>query len=164
MVLVNLLYPKSPTFSAYLWRRYCKLKVFLCHSSDDKPKVLEIYHRLLNDGFDAWLDEDKILPGQDWDLEIEKAVNSSDIVLVILSKKLIMKTGYVQKEICMALDLADKQPEGAIFLIPAKIEECQIPERLTYWQWVNLFDGNGYSKLKKSLATRAQFLASEIIK
>ena len=34
-----------------------KLKVFLCHSKDDKPKVRELYRRLVADGFDAWLVE-----------------------------------------------------------------------------------------------------------
>ena len=52
-----------------------KLRVFLCHSSQDKPIVRELYQRLNAEGWiDPWLDEEKLLPGQDWDLEIEKAV------------------------------------------------------------------------------------------
>jgi len=50
------------------------LKVFLCHASQDKPIVRELYRRLNAEGWiDPWLDEEKLLPGQDWDLEIEKA-------------------------------------------------------------------------------------------
>jgi len=30
--------------------------------------------RLTKDGVDAWLDKEKLLPGQDWELEIHKAV------------------------------------------------------------------------------------------
>ncbi|MBN1453241.1 MAG: toll/interleukin-1 receptor domain-containing protein [Anaerolineales bacterium] len=53
-----------------------KLRVFLCHSSNDKPAVCELYQRLKSEGWiDSWLDEEKLYPGQDWDLEIEKAVN-----------------------------------------------------------------------------------------
>lgn len=35
-----------------------------------------LYARLTNDGVDrsAWLDKEKLLPGQDWELEIRKAV------------------------------------------------------------------------------------------
>ena len=51
-----------------------KLRVFICHALQDKPIVRELYQRLLAEGWiDPWLDEEKLLPGQDWDLEIEKA-------------------------------------------------------------------------------------------
>ncbi len=52
-----------------------KLRVFLCHSSGDKPAVRELYCRLCADGIDAWLDEKEPVPGQEWRLEIEKAVH-----------------------------------------------------------------------------------------
>ena len=140
-----------------------KLKLFLCHSKDDKPKVRELYHRLVADGFDAWLDEENLLPGQDWDLEIRKAVRESDVVVVCLSKGAVTKTGYVQKEIRFSLDVADEQPEGTIFIIPAKLEACQVPLRLNKWQWVNLFETVGYEKLKRSLTHRANNLGNLVI-
>jgi hypothetical protein len=40
---------------------------------------------------------------------------------------------YYKKEIKFALDEAEKQPEGTIFLIPLKLEECDVPERLQRW-------------------------------
>ena len=132
-----------------------ELSIFLCHSSSDKPKVRELYERLSNDGFTPWLDETNLLPGQDWQQEIPKAVRKSDIVLVCLSQASINKTGYVQKEIRYALDVADEQPERAIFIIPLKLEECDVPERLRKWQWVNLFADNGYDRLIASLKSRA---------
>jgi formylglycine-generating enzyme required for sulfatase activity len=135
-----------------------KLKVFLCHSKDDKPKVRKLNRRLIADGFDAWLDEEKLMPGQDWDLEIRKAVRESDVVVVCLSNGSVTKAGYVQKEIRFALDLADEQPEGTVFIIPARLEDCQVPSRLTKWQWVNLFEAEGLKKLKLSLNSRANAL------
>jgi hypothetical protein len=58
------------------------LKVFLCHVHADRDPVRGLYARLTKDGVDAWLDKAKlhgersrtILPGQDWELEIRKAV------------------------------------------------------------------------------------------
>jgi hypothetical protein len=50
------------------------LKVFLCHAHADREAVRALYARLTNDGVDAWLDKEKLLPGQDWELEIRKAV------------------------------------------------------------------------------------------
>ena len=135
-----------------------KLKVFLCHSKDDKAQVRELYRRLVGDGFDAWLDEEKLIPGQDWDLEIRKAVRDSDVVVVCLSKGSVTKAGYIQKELRFALDVADEQPEGSIFIIPARLEDCEAPSRLSKWHWVNLFDEKGYQQLKTSLEFRAKVL------
>jgi hypothetical protein len=39
------------------------LKVFLCHA--DRDAVRGLYARLIQDGVDAWLDKEKLLPGQD---------------------------------------------------------------------------------------------------
>lgn len=130
------------------------LRVFLCHSSADKPAVRELYRRLKADGILPWLDEEDLLPGQDWRDEIPAAVKRCDIVVVCLSKSSVTKAGYVQKEIRYALDVADEQPENTIYLIPLKLEECEIPYRLSRWQWVNYFERDGYDKLMRSLALR----------
>ena len=135
-----------------------KLKVFLCHASDDKELVRKLYKRLLKESVNPWLDEENILPGQNWELEIEKAVRSSDIVIVCISKKSITKAGYVQKEIKFALDVADEQPEGAIFIIPIKLETCVIPNRLKHFQWLNYKSDSDHLKLIQALNHRANTL------
>ena len=137
-----------------------RLKVFLCHASGDKPAVRDLYHRLRGAGFDPWLDEENLLPGQDWQLEIPQAVRSSDAVLICLSRRAVTKAGYVQKEIRYALDVADEQPEGAIFLIPLRLEECEVPHRLRRWQWVDLFHEKGYERLLCALRARAGALCA----
>src|SRR6266699_5595951 len=104
-----------------------QLRVFLCHSSDDKPAVRELHKRLAADGFAPWLDEEDLVAGQEWEKEIPRAVRESDVVVVCLSSAAVNKRGYVQKEISFALDVAEEQPEGSIFLIPAKLENCDVP-------------------------------------
>ena len=139
------------------WR---PLKVFLCHSSEDKADVRKLYHRLRTaaGSIAPWLDEESLLPGQKWEDEIPIAVRNSDIVLACLSKASTQKTGYVQKEIKCALDVADMQPEGTIYIIPVKLEECQLPQRLKHLHCVNLFEEGGFVKLMRSLTTRAEKL------
>lgn len=138
------------------------LKVFLCHASGDKPPVRDLYKRLTMEGVDAWLDQEKLLPGQDWRLEIPKAVHEADVVVICLSKKSTTKEGYVQKEIKFALDIAEEKPEGTIFLIPARLEDCTVPDRLGRWQWVDLYEDNGYIKLLRSLKLRANVVGAAI--
>src|SRR6266508_893146 len=138
------------------------LKVFLCHASGDKPAVRDLYKRLVAEGVDAWLDQEKLMPGQDWRVEIPRAVKESDVVVICLSNKSITKEGYVQKEIKFALDSAEEKPEDTIFLIPARLEDCVVPEQLGRWQWVDLFEENGFVRLLRSLKLRAYRVGATI--
>ncbi len=97
------------------------LRVFLCHSSDDKPIVRDLYQQLQLSNVDAWLDEEKLLPGQDWKEEVRKAIMNSDAIIVCLSNKAITKAGFIHKEIKYALDVAEED----IIIIPLRSEECK---------------------------------------
>lgn len=118
----------------------------------------DLYGRLRTSSFVPWLDEEDLLPGQRWEDEIPKAVRNSDVVIVCLSRASINKRGYVQKEIKYALDVADEQPEGSIFLIPLRLEDCEVPGSLCSNQWVDYFKPSGYERLLKALRARAQEL------
>jgi formylglycine-generating enzyme required for sulfatase activity len=136
-----------------------RLRVFLCHSSKDKALVRTLYQRLRSDGFAPWLDEENLIPGQNWRREISKAVSLCHVVIVCLSQTSVTKEGFVQKEISIALDVADQKPEGTIFVIPARLDEnLEVPERLSQWHWVNLFEESGYRRLVHALNTRSKEL------
>jgi len=131
------------------------LKVFLCHAHADRDAVRALYAHLTQDGVDAWLDKEKLLPGQDWELEIRKAVRESDVVVVCLSKQ-FNQAGFRQKEVRLALDTAMEKPEGEIFIIPARLEESDTLESLRHLHWVDLFEEDGYGKLAQALSLRAR--------
>jgi hypothetical protein len=137
-----------------------KLRVFLCHAKEDKPTVRDLYRQLTAEGWlDVWLDEIKLLPGQEWDIEIEKAVEQADVVIVCLSNKSVDKEGYVQKELRFVLNIADEKPEGTIFVIPLRLDDCAVPRRIRAWQYVDYFPKDNqvsaYQHLLKSLKLRA---------
>ncbi len=137
------------------------LKVFLSHAHSDAETVRALYERLTADGVDAWLDKEKLLPGQDWELEIRKGVRAADVVVVCLSK-VFNQAGYRQKEVRIALDEAQMQPEGTIFIIPARLEECENLESLRKWHWVDLFEEDGYKLLMRALRMRARNIGAEL--
>lgn len=138
------------------------LRVFLCHSSNDKPAVRELYQKLRAETWiQPWLDEEELYPGQDWNLEIEKAVEASDAILVCLTKGSITKEGYVQRELRTVLDFADYKPEGTLYIIPVRLEECEPPRRLRAWQYADYFEGQrerAFQRLLISLKRRADAL------
>jgi hypothetical protein len=140
-----------------------ELKTFLCHGSEDKPVVRELYSQLRQDGVNPWLDETDILGGQNWDLEIRRAVRNSDVILVCLSSSSVGKEGYIQKEIRIALDIADEKPEGTIFIIPIRLDQCEMPERLKQWQRLEYYEKDWYEKLLRALRERAVSLNLEVL-
>ncbi|MFN8432856.1 MAG: toll/interleukin-1 receptor domain-containing protein [Anaerolineales bacterium] len=130
------------------------LKVFLCHSSADKTAVRELYQKLRAESWiDPWLDEIKLLPGQEWDLEIEQAIEATDIIIVCLSNNSITKRGYVQKEIKIALDYSDLRPEGEVFIVPIRLDDCKPPKRLSKWQYADYFEGQRDEAFKRLLSS-----------
>ena len=140
-----------------------KLRVFLCHASEDKPIVHELYQRLRSeDWIDPWLDEEKLLPGQDWNMEIEKAVQAADAVIVCLSNQSVTKEGYVQRELKFVIDIALEKPEGTIFVIPLRLDGCPIPRLLKTLQYVDYLSANDqnlvFDRLLKSLQERYHLL------
>jgi len=153
--------PTAPTHQLSSDRQ--PLRVFLCHSSGDKPAVRMLYQQLRAAGIQPWFDEEDLLPGQVWRTEIPRVVRATDVVLVCLSHSSVDRAGYAQKEIKLALDVADEQPEGSIFLIPVKLEECPMPDRLSHLHWVNLFAERGYEQLLRALRYQAERLDRGII-
>lgn len=138
------------------------LRVFICHSSQDKPAVRELYQKLRAEPWiEPWLDEEELFPGMDWNIEIEKAIEETDVIVVCLSKSSTTKEGYVQKEIRTALDYADYKPEGTLFIIPVRLEECTPPKRLGRWQYADYFEGQrerAFERLLVSLRRQSNSL------
>jgi len=137
-----------------------KLRVFLCHSSQDKPIVRELYRRLNAESWiDPWLDEENLLPGDNWILEVNKAVESSDILVVCLSNNSVTKEGFVQKELKNILDVSDNKPEGSIFVVPVRLDDIKPPERFKSLQYVDFFPEDrkkwAFQRILKSLETHS---------
>lgn len=134
------------------------LKVFLCHASQDKPVVRVLAQRLYAERWiDPWVDEKKLLPGQDWRAKIEEAVETSDVVIICLSTNSVTKEGHVQKEIRYAREIAFEKPDETIFLIPLRLDECTVPRGLRFYQWADYFGekkDETYSALIESLRLR----------
>ena len=135
-----------------------KLRVFLSYAHADAMPARKLYKYLREKGFNVWFDEEKLVPGQDWQVEIEKAIYNSDAAIICLSRNSIEKEGFVQKEFKFALDKTLEIPEGRIFVIPVRLQECEVPIRMGRLHWVDLYKDDGYKKLLKGLKARANQL------
>jgi purine-nucleoside phosphorylase len=138
------------------------LHVFLCHASEDKAAARKLYSKLRKAGFKPWLDEEAILGGVRWEDAIEDGVRDSDAVVVCLSSVSIKKEGYLHTEIELVMKVASEKPDDVIFVIPVKLDACEIPRRMNKWQCVDLFQRGGYGRLVKALEARAKQLGVQV--
>lgn len=131
-----------------------KIKVFISYCSEDHKFAKKLYDFLSEiDQIDPWLDKSNLLPGQNFDLIIKKEIPSSDFVIILLSKKSLDKRGYYQKEMKLTLETLELIPEGKIFVIPARLDECEVPYSLKHIHYINLFDykTNPYQKIVEAM-------------
>jgi hypothetical protein len=116
------------------------LRVFIAYATEDRPMAERLFNELTAHGFAAWLDQRKLLPGQNWPRRIEDAIASSDFFIACFSSRSVRKRGGFQTEIRYALDCANRVPLDDVFLIPVRLDDCGVPVRIQReTQYVDLF-------------------------
>lgn len=136
-----------------------KRVVFLAHATEDKEAVRSLHKRLADAGVHPWLDEEELLPGQDWQAEIGNALARADFVIACISQNSISKNGFVQKELRTALTMQGSKPPGTIYLIPVILDKSEPPDlripelglNLRNIQWLDINTDDAFSKLLRSI-------------
>jgi hypothetical protein len=126
-------------------------RIFLSYARPDREKVENLYRRLSGAGFHPWMDTHDLLPGEVWKRAIRKAIRDSDFFLACLSPQSVSKRGVIQKEIKGALEVWEGNLVSDIYLIPVRLEDCEMPESLEEFQWVDLFAEDGWDRLVQAL-------------
>jgi hypothetical protein len=116
------------------------MRIFISYANEDEGAALRIYGDLRSNGHDPWIACRDILPGQDWEAEIRRAIEGCRFFIAVLSTTSVGKVGYVQREVRMASEIIDKMPPERVFVIPVRLDNCEVPyERIRGRQWQNLF-------------------------
>lgn len=115
-------------------------RVFLAYANEDRDDVKRLYLELQRAGFEPWMDEEKLLPGQNWPRAIEQAIELADYVVLCFSCRSVGKRGYFQLELRYALEVASCVPLDEIFLMPIRLSECHVPLQISRrTQYLDLF-------------------------
>ena len=139
------------------------LKVFLSYTKADHEKVEPFFHRLTQDGFDPWLDSEKLLPGHNWSREIDQALAEANVVMLFLSTSSVSKRGFVQREANQAIENLKSKLPSDIYIIPVLLEDCEVPPHISdRLQFVNVGAPNFWTKILRSLEQAA--VEQEIIR
>ncbi len=116
-------------------------RIFISYATEDYDVALRIYNDLRREGTEPWLDRKDLLPGQKWKKVIKQVIKGSDYFLTLLSSHSVSKTGFVQEEQQAAFEEARKCPPDKVFIIPARLDDCQPPyEELQDIHRVDIFD------------------------
>jgi hypothetical protein len=122
-------------------------RIFLSYSWGDKERVMQLHDTLEAAGVEPWIDREELRGGADWELSIKRQMRESQQVIVFLSKSSVEKAGYAWAEIRMAVRIAEEQPEGKSYVIPVKLDDCVLPDILSRWNCIELFQPEGERRL-----------------
>lgn len=139
------------------------LKVFVSYAKEDRDHALKYYDLLAQEGASPWLDVKNLLPGQNWEAEIEKAFSDANVVVLLLSKQSVNKRGFVQREANDAIErLRYKQPTD-IYVIPLLLEPCEVPTHIAgRLQYVDLSTSGAWEQVRASLKLAAEQQSIEL--
>ena len=104
-----------------------KKHVFLSYCRDNQAEVAQLREDLIAAGEIVWWDG-QLLVGQDWKLEIHKAIKSAYAIVICLSQQFearIQSGAY--PELRDAIDEYRQCAPGSIYLLPVRLSACEIP-------------------------------------
>ncbi len=115
-------------------------KVFISYAREDLKFAEKAASIFSDHGFNVWFDKISLKVGDHWEDEIEKAMDDSDFVVILLSKNSVTKKGIFPKEVRMALDRQKEtplEPSGA-YVLPIIIDDICIPRKIQSLQCPNI--------------------------
>ncbi len=125
--------------------------IFLSYARNDQDTVKLVYKKLQVEGYSPWMDQYDILPGENWENCIKNAIKKASFFLIFLSDHSVNRRGVLQKEVRAALVSETGMLSTDIYLIPVRISDCPMPDELSSFQWVDLFDESGWGRLLSAI-------------
>lgn len=95
-----------------------RLRVFLCYRRVDSTVADDLVKRLERDGYAVWIDRADIRGGSRWSAEVDKALQQSDAVILLLSKS-VLESDEIYRELTRAIGLGKP-------IIPISLEPVEL--------------------------------------
>jgi hypothetical protein len=105
-------------------------RIFVSYAREDQVPAGALVSFLRAAGFDVWFDKDSLHAGQDWRTVIEQEIARARLLIICLSRSSVGKTGFVQKEMRLALQQAELRPSSQVYIIPVSLDGCPVPSAL----------------------------------
>ena len=125
-------------------------RIFFVYSPRDAEIASMIARVLKGSGFDPWLAEEHILPGQLWREEFTHAFNNSSAIIVLLTENLLKATD-LEFGIQWLFDQFRSSKIKLPPVIPIRIDSSPIPEELSDIQTLDFNTSNWDVRLLRGL-------------
>jgi hypothetical protein len=134
--------------------------LFLSYASPDQERILPYYDWLRHEGLNAWIDCRNILPGQKWDPEILRAINSAALALVFISANSKGRRGYLQKEVKLLANRASILLDDDVFIVPVLLDDVPTPRALARYQAIKIFQPDSKQRILETVHFQLKRLAA----
>ncbi len=124
--------------------------VFLSHSSKDKPFVTRLAIDLLNRGIPVWFDKWEMDAGDSLLGSIADGISDTTRLILVLSNNSI-GSSWVKRELMIALEKEERA--GGIFLLPVRLDDCEIPLLISGRLYADFRDPDSYYESLDRLTT-----------
>lgn len=108
-------------------------RVFISHSSADKPIARQIASELRNKGIDVWIDEKDIVAGSSIGDAVAEGIEQSDYFLILISGKSV-QSRWVHEEASMAFQ---KAMEVKFPIIPIRLDGTAVPRIIKHLKYID---------------------------
>jgi len=126
-------------------------RIFVSYAREDQAPAGSLVSFLRAAGFDIWFDKDSLHAGQDWRTVIEQEIARARLLVLCLSKNSVDKTGFVQKEMRLALQQAELRPDSQVYIMPISLDGCPVPHALERWHALDLREPDASYRLLKAI-------------
>src|SRR5437763_2101116 len=105
------------------------ISIFISYAHADSAFVDRLEADLCTQGFDPWVDRQRLKGGQRWRRELQDAVKRAQVLLIVLSPDAVASQN-VQIEYDYVLELGK-------LVIPLYYRQCEVPMELRAIQWID---------------------------
>jgi hypothetical protein len=114
--------------------------IFISYSKEDIEDAKKISEYLKKNGFNVWLDAERLLPGDIWEKAVYNAIEASSVVLVLISKSSDAESNYLTQEIEHSLKFLQSNNDSESPIIPIRLSDVKLPKELEGIQSLDIFD------------------------
>lgn len=135
-----------------LYDKSAKPDVFISYKREDRAQAEELRLRLIEYGFNVWLDTKELRGGKVWKAEIFRAIAETACFIALVSdeyrERLRSKKTIIRQEVDAALTRTAAKTDEPICFIPVRLDSNPYPKLLSHihgYDFPTQFDGIAHS-------------------
>lgn len=104
--------------------------VFLSYVWEDRARADVVQGALEGAGISVWRDTSRLWPGQDWRIEIRRAIKAGSLAFVACFSEHTdaRERSFQNEELILAAEEMRLRAPGRVWLIPVRLADCGLPE------------------------------------